>query len=85
MKHRHDQLFFKGDAMKGKDMREVQEDYQKKIVGLCIICSKPVPGYYGCWGNGGTCNKYCEDKQESKPKHPPPAESFAGEEYGPID
>ena len=52
-------------------LREVQEEYKEKVVGLCCICEKPVNGYYGRWGNGGSCSKKCEAIQEAKPKYPP--------------
>ena len=33
----------------------------------CCLCGNPITqGYYGRWGNGGTCSKTCENKMESK-------------------
>lgn len=55
---------------KGKNLREAQEEYKEKVVGLCCICSKPVPGFYGMWQEGGTCSKKCEQVREDKPKYP---------------
>lgn len=64
--------------MKGKNFREVQEDYKATIVGLCLICDKPVKGgFYGNWGNSGTCSKSCETIQEAKPKYPEKGEGNA--------
>ena len=35
----------------------------------CIVCGGPITtGYFGRWGNTGTCNKKCEKEQEDKPK-----------------
>lgn len=36
----------------------------------CCVCNKPITtGFYGVWGNTGTCSRLCEKVQESKPKH----------------
>lgn len=56
--------------MKGKNFREVQEQHKETVVGLCCICNKPVGGFYGRWGDGGTCSKKCEKEQAQKPKYP---------------
>lgn len=63
--------------MKGKNLREVQEDYKATIVGLCLICDKPVNGWYGRWSDRGTCSKKCEQVQEAKPKYPEKGEGNA--------
>jgi len=57
--------------MKGKNFREAQEEYKDAVVGLCIICQKPTSGWYGRWGNLGTCSKKCELVQEDLPKYLP--------------
>jgi hypothetical protein len=37
----------------------------KLIFENCCVCNKPiVEGYYGRWGNGGTCSKTCERIKE---------------------
>jgi hypothetical protein len=54
---------------KGKNLREAQEEYADKVVGLCCVCEKPVPGFYGMWQEGGTCSKKCEQEREKQPKH----------------
>ena len=54
-----------------QDFRQVQADYQETVVGLCLICTKPVKGgYYGQWQGGGVCNKTCNMLQSLKPLHP---------------
>lgn len=53
--------------MKGKNLREVQQNYQETVVGLCLVCGKPVKGgFYGNWQAGGTCSRACEISFESK-------------------
>ena len=53
--------------MKSQNFRDVQKKYQEEVVGLCLICQKPVKGgYYGSWQAGGTCSRACEISQESK-------------------
>ena len=32
----------------------------------CVICEKMVTGFYGRWGNTGTCSKKCEIEQARK-------------------
>lgn len=32
----------------------------------CMICNKPVDGFYGRWGMTGTCSRACEAIQEQK-------------------
>lgn len=35
----------------------------------CCLCGNPIKqGYYGRYGNGGTCSKACEKVMELKPK-----------------
>lgn len=35
----------------------------------CCLCGSPIKqGYYGRYGNGGTCSKKCEGEMELKPK-----------------
>lgn len=58
----------------GKNLREVQEEYQETVVGMCCICQKKVFGWYGAWAEGGTCSKSCEKIREAQPKYPPPKE-----------
>lgn len=58
--------------MKGKNFREAQEEYKDAVVGLCVICQKPTSGWYGRWGNLGTCSKKCELVQEALPKYQQP-------------
>lgn len=55
---------------KSRNFREVQEEYKEKVVGLCCICEKPVNGFYGRWGDGGTCSGKCERIREAQPKYP---------------
>ena len=52
-----------------RKLHEVQSDYKDAIVGLCIVCEKPTSGWYGRWGNHGTCSKKCEVVQEAIPKY----------------
>lgn len=51
-----------------RNFREVQEEYRESVVGLCCICQKRVNGFYGRWGNTGTCSSKCEREQEAKPR-----------------
>lgn len=53
-----------------RKLHEVQEEYKDTIVGLCIVCEKQTRGWYGRWGNLGTCSKKCEQVQEAIPKYP---------------
>lgn len=60
--------------MKGKDLRQVQAEYTKV---LCMVCEKACDGYYGHWGNVGTCSRSCEHTQSNLPireryNHPSP-------------
>ena len=60
------------------NLRDVAEDYNNAIVGLCLACGKPVKGgYYSQHEGGGTCNKSCMQVQETKPSYP-------GHEEGPF-
>jgi len=43
----------------------------KKLLYNCMICGKPIEGFYGRWGNVGTCSRKCEVIQEGKPKYEP--------------
>jgi hypothetical protein len=62
---------------KPQNLRDLQEEYKEKVVGLCTVCSKPVSGFYGRWGDGGTCSLKCEKVQSAKPLYPEhPAEAF---------
>ena len=36
----------------------------------CLICQKPVEGFYGAWGSTGTCSAKCERVQEKIPRFP---------------
>lgn len=36
---------------------------QIEEIHTCVICNRPVKGYYGRWGNTGTCSKVCENEQ----------------------
>lgn len=61
------------------NFREAQEKYQESVVGLCCVCQKKVTGgFYGRWGDGGTCQKACETIQEAKPRYRPPQEKTDG-------
>ena len=37
---------------------------------ICCICKRECEGYYGRWGNSGTCDSACEVEQAAKPKYP---------------
>lgn len=37
-------------------------------VGRCCVCNKPVTGFYGRWGNSGTCSRVCEAIQSERRK-----------------
>jgi len=56
--------------MATRKLADVQQEYKESVVGLCCICSKPVPGFYGRWGDGGTCSRPCEVIREAQPKYP---------------
>lgn len=47
-----------------KDMRTVQVEYRDTIVGTCLTCSKPQPGYWGRYGNEGVCSLFCATAHE---------------------
>ncbi len=35
----------------------------------CCLCGEPIKqGYYGRYGNGGTCSKTCEKEMAAKPR-----------------
>lgn len=56
--------------MKGKNLREIQEQYKETVVGLCLVCQKQVKGgWYGRHQEVGTCSKKCEQVQSQKPKY----------------
>ena len=53
-----------------RNLRDVQEEYKDAVVGLCVTCEKPCKGgFYGRWGNSGTCSKKCEQVEEERPKY----------------
>lgn len=53
-----------------RKLHEEQEEYQERVVGLCVSCQKPVKGgWYGAHGDAGTCSKTCEKLQETQPKY----------------
>ena len=59
-----------------QDFRQAQVEYQETVVGLCLVCTKPVKGgYYGQWQGGGVCNKTCNTVQATKPLYPDNTES----------
>jgi hypothetical protein len=63
--------------LKGKNLREMQEDYKETVVGLCLVCSRSCGGWYGRYQDTGVCSKKCMleyDKREKFPEHP--AEAF---------
>lgn len=70
---------------KGKNMREVAEEYNTTTVGLCCICQKACRGWYGGWPEGGTCSGACEKVKKSQPRYPGHSEEDffkrQGEEY----
>lgn len=46
---------------------KVYDTGERVILKPCCACGGVVEkGYYGSWGNGGTCSKKCELVQESK-------------------
>ena len=49
-----------------------QEQEKNKIrLDPCIVCGNmPKEGYYGRYGDGGTCSKTCEAVQNKKPLYP---------------
>ena len=57
-------------GQKARKLSDVQEEYKETVVGLCCVCSKPVGGFYGRWGDGGTCSGKCEKAQAALPKYP---------------
>ena len=46
----------------------VEEQWIKQPV--CMICNKTCLGFYGRWGNVGTCSKAHEKIQAEKPRYP---------------
>lgn len=54
-----------------RKLADMQEEYKNTVAGLCCVCEKPVPMWYGRWGDGGSCSRKCEAIQEAKPKYPP--------------
>lgn len=51
-----------------KSERNKDEEFKIKLEPCCL-CGKPITdGYFGRWGNGGTCSKKCESIMEEKPK-----------------
>lgn len=53
----------------GKNMRQMKEEYEERVVGLCCVCSKPVTGWYGANQEGGTCSKSCEQVYSKREKY----------------
>ncbi|MBP6949126.1 MAG: hypothetical protein KBC41_04025 [Candidatus Pacebacteria bacterium] len=52
--------------------KEKLEDGDEVILKFspCVVCGNTVSkGYYGHWGNGGTCSKTCEIKKERETKY----------------
>ncbi len=37
---------------------------------ICCVCKRECEGYYGRWGNSGTCDSACEKVQAAKPRFP---------------
>jgi len=43
-----------------------KEEGVKIIQPVCMICHNPCLGYYGRWGDSGTCSKACEREAEKQ-------------------
>jgi len=41
-----------------------------KLLMICIVCDKPVEGYYARFGEKGTCSKTCMRVQDTLPRYP---------------
>ena len=45
---------------------------EKAVVLLfsnCCVCGEKIDyGFFGRWGDGGTCSRHCEVTQQAKPK-----------------
>lgn len=57
-----------------------KKEEQQCVFKPCCVCNKPIlEGYYGAWGDGGTCSKKCELVQETKPRYPTIGENYVTE------
>lgn len=49
-------------------MKASQVGKTKQVESLptvhCMVCGKGTLGYYGRWGNSGTCSRVCENAAE---------------------
>jgi hypothetical protein len=73
----HKESIMKG----GQNFREMQskkkekEDAQWIHQPICCVCGRKCEGYYGRWGDSGSCNSACEKVQLAKPRYPGHSES----------
>lgn len=46
---------------------QVGKQQQVKLLPVvhCMVCGKAILGYYGRWGNSGTCSRSCENEAEA--------------------
>lgn len=42
----------------------------KRLLLRCMVCDKPIEGFYARFGDQGTCNRTCMKVQDAKPKYP---------------
>ena len=51
-----------------RNLAEMQEEAKNSVLlEACLVCGKrPQFGYYGRWGDTGTCSRKCEATQQEK-------------------
>jgi DNA-directed RNA polymerase subunit RPC12/RpoP len=48
----------------------IPEAVAKALLYKCMVCSKPVEGFYSRHGDQGTCSGACMKVQDAKPRYP---------------
>lgn len=59
-----------GVVMKRASNPVIEQDVGKQLLFRCMVCDKPVEGFYARFGTSGTCGRVCMKAQDSKEKFP---------------
>ena len=48
----------------------IEPEVGKRLLLRCMVCDKPIEGFYARFGDQGTCGRICMNVQDAKPKYP---------------